>query len=329
MIISRTPFRISFFGGGTDYPVWYKEHAGAVLGATINKYCYITCRPLPPFFEHKHRIIYSQMEQVQDIDEIRHPSARETLRFMGITEGVEIHHDGDLPARTGLGSSSSFTVGLLHALYALKGMMPSKMQLALDAIHIEQERIKENIGSQDQTLAAFGGLNKIDFRGEHHIQVRPITLNRERRELLENHLMLVFTGLTRTASQIAGEQIKETRHKKRELNELYHMVDEAIDILNGDNDLLDFGKLLHESWQLKRSLTDKISTPHIDYVFETAISAGATGGKILGAGGGGFALFFVRPELQAKVKESLRGLLHVPFRFENLGSQIIFYEPGS
>ena len=327
MIISRTPFRISFFGGGTDYPVWYKENRGAVLGTTINKYCYITCRYLPPFFEHKHRIIYALMEQVQDIDEIRHPSVRETLKFIGITEGMEIHHDGDLPARTGLGSSSSFTVGLLHALYALKGMMPSKMQLALDAIHIEQERIKENVGSQDQTLAAFGGLNRIDFSGEHPIQVRPITLNRKRLELLQNHLMLVFTGFPRTASQIAGEQIKETPNKKRELNEMYHMVDEAINILNGDNDLQDFGKLLHESWQLKRSLTNKISTPYVDYAYDAAIGAGATGGKILGAGGGGFALFFVRPELQTKVKESLRGLLHVPFRFENLGSRIIFKEP--
>jgi len=270
MIISRTPFRISFFGGGTDYPAWYAENYGAVLGTTINKYCYITCRYLPPFFEHKHRIIYSQMEQVQDIDEIRHPSVRETLKFMGITEGIEIHHDGDLPARTGLGSSSSFTVGLVHALYALKGIIPSKMQLALDTIHIEQERIKENVGSQDQTLAAFGGFNRIDFNGEHHIEVRPITIKPQRLEFLENHLMLFFTGFSRTASDIAEEQIKQTPNKKRELTEMCHMVGEAINILNGDGDLSEFGKLLHESWQLKRSLTDKISTPYIDYVYETA-----------------------------------------------------------
>ncbi len=329
MLISRTPFRISFFGGGTDYPAWYQENDGAVLGTTIDKYCYITCRYLPPFFEHKHRIIYSQMERAQNIDEIRHPSARETLRFMGITEGMEIHHDGDLPARTGLGSSSSFTVGLLHALYALKGITPSKMQLALDAIHIEQEKIKENIGSQDQTLAAFGGFNRIDFSGKNNIQVRPITIKPQRLELLQDHLMLLFTGFSRTASQIAGEQIKQTPNKKRELTEMCRMVDEAINILNGNNDLLDFGKLLHESWQLKRSLTNKISTPYIDYVYEAATRAGATGGKLLGAGGAGFILFFVKPELQPEVKESLHGLLHVPFQFENLGSQIIFYEPSS
>jgi len=329
MIISRTPFRISFFGGGTDYPAWYAENSGAVLGTTINKYCYITCRYLPPFFEHKHRIIYSQMEQVQDIDEIRHPSARETLKFMGITEGIEIHHDGDLPARTGLGSSSSFTVGLVHALYALKGIIPSKMQLALDTIHIEQERIKENVGSQDQTLAAFGGFNRVDFNGEHHIEVRPITIKPQRLELLQDHLMLLFTGFSRTASQIAEEQIKQTPNKKRELTEMCRMVGEAINILNGDGDLSEFGKLLHESWQLKRSLTDRISTPYIDYVYETATLAGAAGGKLLGAGGAGFILFFVKPELQPKIKESLHGLLHVPFRFENSGSQIIFSEPNS
>lgn len=327
MIISRTPFRISFFGGGTDYPAWYRENGGAVLATTIDKYCYISCRYLPPFFEHKHHIVYSQAELVQNIDEIRHPSARETLRFMGISEGVEVHHDGDLPARTGMGSSSSFTVGLLHAFYALKGVMPSKMQLAKDAIHIEQDLIKENVGSQDQTIASFGGLNHIEFNGEHNIEVRPIIIKPQKLELLQNHLMLFFTGFSRTASQIAEEQIKKTPHKKQELTEMYHMVDEAVNILNGDNNLLEFGKLLHETWQLKRNLTNKISPPHIDYFYETAIRAGAEGGKLLGAGGGGFILFFVRPELQPKVKESLHGLLHVPFRFENLGSQIIFYNP--
>ncbi len=327
MIISRTPFRISFFGGGTDYPVWYRENSGAVLGTTIDKYCYITCRYLPPFFEHKHRIVYSQAELVQDIDEIRHPSARETLRFIGITEGMEIHHDGDLPARTGLGSSSAFTVGFLHALYALKGITPSKMQLAKEAIHIEQNMIKENVGSQDQVLAAFGSLNRVDFNGEHHIEVQPLAIKPQRLESLQNHLMLFFTGFSRTASDIAEEQIKQTPNKQQELSKMHSMVDEAINILKGDNDLLDFGKLIHESWQLKRSLTDRISTPYIDYVYDTAIRAGATGGKLLGAGGAGFILFFARPELQPKIREALSGLLHVPFRFENSGSQIIFYEP--
>jgi len=331
MIISRTPFRISFFGGGTDYPVWYRENGGAVLGTTIDKFCYITCRYLPPFFEHKYRVVYSQMELVRDIDEIRHPAVREALRFMGITDGVEIHHDGDLPARTGLGSSSSFTVGLLHAVYALKGVMPAKMQLARDAIHIEQEVLKENVGSQDQVLAAFGGLNRIDFSGEHPdnigIEIKCVTIKPQRLELLQNHLMLVFTGFSRTASEIAGEQIKQTPNRKQELSEMYRMVDEAVNILSGDGDITDFGKLLHESWQLKRSLTNKISNPYTDFLYETALRAGATGGKLLGAGGGGFMLFFVKPELQSKVRESLGNLLEVPFRFESLGSQIIFYEP--
>ncbi|MDP2729891.1 MAG: GHMP kinase [Dehalococcoidales bacterium] len=328
MIISRTPFRISFFGGGTDYPVWYEENGGAVLATTINKYCYITCRYLPPFFEHKHQVVYSIMERVQSIDEIRHPSVRETLKFMGIAEGMEIHHNGDLPARTGLGSSSSFTVGLLHALYALKGVMPSKMELALKAIQIEQEILRESVGSQDQLLAAFGGFNKIEFGEKNAFQVCPITLSSNRLELLQSHLMLIFTGFSRTASEIAGEQIKVTPNKKEELKEMYGMVDEAINILNGDSDISDFGKLLHESWQLKRSLTDKISTLYIDGIYDAAIKAGAAGGKLLGAGGGGFILFLVRPELQPRVKESLPGLLQVPFRFENSGSQIIFYEPN-
>lgn len=325
MIISRTPFRVSFFGGGTDYPAWYKENSGAVLATTIDKYCYITCRYLPPFFEHKWRIVYSQIEHVNELEEIHHPSARETLKFMGIDRGLEIHHDGDLPARTGLGSSSAFTVGLLNALYALKGYMPGKMQLAGDAICVEQEKINENVGSQDQVMAAFGGFNRIDFK-EEGFEVKPVIVCHERLESLQNHLILFFTGISRTASQIAGEQIKETPNKKRELTEMYNMVDEALKILNSDCALEDFGKLLHDSWMLKRSLTDKVSSLYIDYIYDTALKAGAVGGKILGAGGGGFILLFVKPEFQAKVKESLHGLLHVPFRFENSGSQIIYYQ---
>lgn len=328
MIISRTPFRISFFGGGTDYPVWYNEHGGAVLATSINKYCYITCRYLPPFFEHKYRIVYSKTEQTQNIFEIQHPSVKETLNFMGIDHGVEIHHDADLPARTGLGSSSAFTVGLLNALYALKGKMVTKRQLALEAIQIEQDRIKENVGSQDQTIAAFGGLNKIEFGGEQQILVQPITLNSRKCLLLQDHLMLFFTGLSRTASEIAGEQIKKTPDKKKELTRMREMVDEAIDILNGgDSDITDFGRLLHENWMIKRSLTDKISNHQIDEIYDDAINAGALGGKLLGAGGGGFILFFVEPEFQPEVKKRLKNLLYVPFKFENLGTQIIYYAP--
>lgn len=327
MIISRTPYRISFFGGGTDYPAWYEENGGTVLATTIDRYCYITCRYLPPFFEHKSRIVYSQTELVNDVDEIRHLSVRETLKFMGINQGVEIHHDGDLPSRSGLGSSSSFTVGLLNALYALKGSMPTKMQLAAEAIHIEQERIQESVGSQDQVMAAFGGLNRVDFnRGG--FQVNPVILSGERLNDIQSHLMLFFTGLSRTASQIAKNQIKAIPDKKHELSEMYRMVDEGIKILNSSTDLDDFGRLLHESWVLKRSLTSQISSLYIDYIYDSARDAGAAGGKILGAGGGGFILFFIKPELQDKVKERLSSLLHVPFKFENSGSRIIYYSGG-
>ncbi len=327
MIISRTPFRVSFFGGGTDYPAWYKENGGAVLGTTIDKYCYITCRYLPPFFEHKHRIVYSVIENVREVAEIHHASVRETIKFMDLTRGIEVHHDGDLPARSGMGSSSAFTVGLLNALYALKGYMPGKIQLAKEAIHIEQNIIKENVGSQDQVFAAIGGLRRINFSCENDFNVQPIILKPERLKMLQDHLMLFFTGFSRTASYIAAEQIKKTSDNKKELSQMLLMVDDAINILNSDQDLCDFGKLLFESWNLKRGLTSKISTPVIDFIFEKALEAGAIGGKLLGAGGGGFMLLFVKPELRPRVRESLTGILEVPFRFENHGSQIVYAEP--
>lgn len=323
MIISRTPYRVSFFGGGTDYPDWYRENGGAVLATSIDKYCYINCRYLPPFFEQKFRIVYSQMELVNDLDEIRHPSVREGLKYLEVKQGVEIHHDGDLPSRSGLGSSSSFTVGLLNALYAMKGIMPSKTQLAQDAIHVEQKIIKENVGSQDQVMSAVGGFNRVDF-SEDGFQVQPITIDKEKQQTLQSHLMLFFTGISRTASHIAGEQIHQIPNKKLELTEMYKMVDQGINILNSNSDLLDFGRLLHESWMLKRSLTEKVSTLYIDYIYDTALKAGATGGKILGAGGGGFILFFIKPELQDHLKAALSGLLNIPFQFENSGSQIIY-----
>ena len=272
MIITRTPFRISFFGGGTDYPAWYNEHGGAVLATSIDKYCYITARYLPPFFDYKYRIRYTKREETQAISEIKHPSVRECLAFLNLDRGVEIQHNSDLPARIGLGSSSSFTVCLLHALYALKGKMITKRQLALESIHIEQNRIKENVGSQDQITAAFGGLNKIEFGAQEQIQIQPITLDVEKLQFFHDHLMLFFTGFSRTASKIAGEQIKKMPGKKKELERMYEMVDEAIGILNSSgSDLTDFGKLMHESWMVKRSLTNKITTPFIDEVYETTI----------------------------------------------------------
>jgi len=328
MIISRTPFRISFFGGGTDYPAFYEENGGAVLSTSINKYCYVICRYLPPFFDYKYAIRYRKREETQSISEIKHPSVRECLNFVNLSHGVEIQHNADLPAMSGLGSSSAFTVGLLNALYALKGKMRTQRQLALDAIHVEQDRIKENVGSQDQTVAAFGGFNKIEFGGRQKITVYPIPMAKDKLDSLQNHLILFFTGSSRNASDIAGELIRKTPEKKKELKTMMGMVEEAISILNGSKGrLIDFGKLLHETWKLKRSLTPSITNSFIDEVYEAGMEAGALGGKLLGAGGGGFILFFVKPELQHNVKEKLQKLLYVPFKFENSGSQIIYYAP--
>ncbi|MHC4742384.1 MAG: GHMP family kinase ATP-binding protein, partial [Planctomycetota bacterium] len=325
MIISKTPYRISFFGGGTDYPVWYRDNGGQVLATTIDKYCYISCRYLPPFFDHKYRIVYSKLENVRHIREIQHSAVRAALEYMGIDEGVEIHHDGDLPAKTGLGSSSSFTVGLLYSLYALKGLMPTNMRLAKEAIYIERDVLNEHVGSQDQILAACGGFKKISFRGDDNFRLTPVILDRARLESLQDHIMLVFTGFTRIASMVARAQIQNTPNRKWELTTMAKMVDEALTILTEGSDILDFGRLMHESWCLKRSLTDRISNSEIDDIYERARNAGAIGGKLLGAGGGGFMIFFVEPDKQANVAEALEGHLQVPFRFDNTGSEIIFH----
>jgi D-glycero-alpha-D-manno-heptose-7-phosphate kinase len=327
MIITRTPFRISFFGGGTDYPVFYKEHGGAVLSTTINKYCYVTCRYLPPFFDHKFRIRYSIKEETQSIDDIVHPSVRECLKYMGLEKGVEIIHTGDIPAMSGIGSSSSFTVGLLNALYALRGEVVTKRRLAFDAIHVEQNMIGEPVGSQDQTAAAFGGFNHIEFGGKKDgIFVQTIPIDGEKLAYLQSCLFFYFTGYPRYASEVSKEQIVQTPKKIKELNAMKGMVDEAINILNGPIEGFNkFGKLLNESWMIKRNLTKLISNGSIDDMYQAAISAGATGGKLCGAGSGGFMLLFVEPENQAKVKEKLKDLLLVPMRFENLGSHLVFY----
>ena len=327
MVISRTPFRISFFGGGTDYPIWYRDHGGTVLGTTIDKYCYISCRYLPPFFEHRIRIVYSRIENCQRVDQIAHPAVREVLRFLGIERGVEIHHDGDLPARSGMGSSSSFTVGLLHGLYALQGTMPSKRQLALEGIRIEQDLIKESVGSQDQVLAAFGGFNHIVFAPNGEISVRPVTVSAERLKELNSHLMLFYSGIERTASDIAESYITDLNGKKSQLRIMKDLVDESISILNGRGDIAAFGALLHEAWQAKRGLSAKVSNTQVDGIYELAMANGALGGKLLGAGGGGFMLLFVPPHDQPRVRECLNDLIYVPFRFEFAGSQIIFFDP--
>jgi D-glycero-alpha-D-manno-heptose-7-phosphate kinase len=326
MIISRTPFRISFFGGGTDYPAWYLKHGGAVLATTIDKYCYITCRYLPPFFEHKYCLIYSKMEYCQAIEEIAHPAVREVLRFLGYERGLEIHHDGDLPARSGMGSSSAFTVGLLHALYALKGHIVSKKQLATESIHIEQDLLKETVGSQDQVLAAYGGLNHITFLPNGEVSVRPVTVAPERMRELNSHLMLFYTGIQRTASNVAESYVNGIEDRKRQLRIMKDLVEESVSILNSRQDINAFGELLHEAWQAKRSLSSSVSNSEVDDIFDLALSAGAVGGKLTGAGGGGFLLLFVPPSRQQQVREKLNRLIYVPFKFEFSGSQIIFFD---
>jgi D-glycero-alpha-D-manno-heptose-7-phosphate kinase len=326
MVITRTPCRISFFGGGTDYPVYYNQYGGIVLSTTINKYCYITCRDLPPFFDHVFRIRYGRQELTQTVEEIRHRSVRECLNFLNITTGIELVHTADIPAMSGIGSSSSFTVGLLNALYSLKGQRVTKRKLAFDAIEIEQQRIGEYVGSQDQIAAAFGGLNTIEFNGNNNIFVQPLTVQAEKLTLLQNKLLFYFTGFSRLANGIAEEQIRQTPNKLHELGLMKQMVTEAVSILNApDSALNDFGRLLHESWRLKRGLTNRISNGQLDQIYDKARQAGALGGKICGAGGGGFLLLYVPEERQKRVKEVLKDLLLVPFRFENLGSHVIFY----
>ncbi|MHB1947010.1 MAG: GHMP family kinase ATP-binding protein [Gammaproteobacteria bacterium] len=326
MIISRTPYRISFFGGGTDYHTWYQENGAAIFSTTINRYCYLHCRRLAPFFSHKSRIVWSKVEDVIAHQEIEHPSVRAVLEYLNITGGIEIHYLGDLPARSGLGSSSSFTVGLLNALYALNGLMSSKRELACEAIHVERNILKENVGIQDQIAAAYGGLNKIQIQMDGQFEVSPVILPDKRMKDLQDHLLMFFTGISRTASDIAGEKIKSIPQKKAELSAMQQMVDEAIRIVREDQDITNFGHLLHESWMLKRQISPSISSTLIDDIYLKARNAGALGGKLLGAGGGGFILFFVKPEDKIKVCEALKDLLLVPFAFENSGSQIIFYE---
>jgi D-glycero-alpha-D-manno-heptose-7-phosphate kinase len=328
MIITRTPLRISFFGGGTDYPVWYREHGGAVLSTAIDKCCYITSRWLPPFFEYQSRVSYSRIENVNDNHTIEHPSARECLQFLDINGGVEIHHVADLPARTGLGTSSAFTVGLLLGLYALKNQMRDKHALAVDALHVEQNLIREAVGSQDQVSAAYGGFNRINFNRDDSFEVKRVLTAPSRLAALEQNLALYFTGFSRIASEIAQEQVRVTPQRTKELETMFQMVGEAEDIVTNPHRSLDeFGRLLHEGWKVKRSLTQKITNSDINEIYDAGLDAGALGGKLLGAGGGGFLLLYVPPERRDDVRRRLKKLLCVPFAFSNRGSQVIVYEP--
>ena len=327
MIITRTPFRMSFFGGGTDLPAWYREHGGAVLSTAIDKYCYVSLRKLPPFFDYKHKIVFfSKQEAFNELDEIEHPAVRETYRFMDVQEGLVMQHDGDLPSHSGLGSSSAFTVGLLHALYALRGKMASKKRLALEAIHIEQNMIGEAVGSQDQVASAFGGLNKIIFSAQSNIEVKPFVISAEKSTYLQSCLMLFFTGFARFAVEIEQDKLRQLERNKHALSLMQSIVEAASDILDGDiSGYDDFGALLNETWLLKKRLSKKVSTNAIDEIYARAMNSGALGGKILGAGGGGFILFFVRPEDRERLQQGLSPLLHVPFRFDTLGSQVIYF----
>lgn len=328
MIISQTPVRISFLGGGTDYPDYYREHGGATLAVSINKYNLVTVHPLTRFSDHALRVHYSQVETVRHLDEIQHPSARECLRFMGIESGIEIHYVADLPARTGLGSSSSATVGLLHALHAFKGEMVSREQLAAEAVHVEQNMVGERVGSQDQYACAMGGLRHYEF-GAGGVRVNSVVLNASRLTALQDKLILLYTGIQRHAHEVLDEQLQRTSTgaNTADLGQLKALVDQGINAICQQQNLRLFGELLHEGWQLKRRLSSKISTDWIDQVYARALTAGAVGGKLLGAGSGGFLLLYVEPEDQPAVCAALPELRRCEFAFEDLGTQLIFYRP--
>lgn len=328
MIISKTPFRMSLFGGGTDYPDWYRENGGSVIGTTIDKYCYLSVRYLPPFFEHKHRVVWSNIELIDQIEEIRHPAVRAILGEMDFEKGLEISYNADLPARSGLGTSSSFCVGLLNALSALNGQMISKKKLADEAIRIEQHVMKEAVGSQDQIWAAYGGFNRIDFQQDGGYDVAPLIMNPNSKNALQSSLMLFFTGFSRYASQLAQKQIENFDKKKNELSTLGQMTDQVASLLGGSSDpVSEIGALMHESWCLKRDLAEGVTTPAVDGIYEAGREAGALGGKLLGAGGGGFMLFMVKPEDRQKLRERLKDLIHVSFEFDTGGSKIVVFEP--
>ena len=323
MIITRTPFRMSFFGGGTDMAAFYKEYGGAVLSTTFDKYCYVNIRHLPRFFDYRTHLTYSKTEYVNQVDEIQHPLIREAMRFLDIRE-IRLMYDADLPARSGLGTSSSFAVGMLNAFYALKGKRVDSRRLADEAIYLERELCHEAGGVQDQIAAAYGGLNRIDM--DHNgYTVKPIVLSNQRKKQLNENLLLFFTGFSRFSADIQKKTEENIDQKKQQLLEMKAMVDEAESILISKEDLSAFGRLLDVSWRLKRSLSASISTDVIDEVYAAAIRAGALGGKLLGAGGGGFLLFYVEKERQLAVRQALQELLYVPFLFETAGPQVVHY----
>ena len=324
MIISRTPFRISFFGGGTDYPEHFTKHGGAVLGTAIDKFAYLSATPLySKLFDYRIRLAYREVECVNHLDEIRHAPLRECLRLFGITEDIEIDYTAELPSSTGLGTSSSFVVGVLNTLHAFCGRMVHPLELAYRAIEIEREVLGEAVGCQDQTFAAMGGFNLIEFRGARDIVVHRLPLSAGRLAEFQEHLLLVYTGIRRRASQVAAQQVQKIDRNQAQLTRMRRLVDEGYAVLTGGASLAEFGRLLHEGWMLKNSLCDSVSNSAIDQIYRSGLQAGALGGKLLGAGGGGFVLFFVPPERRAAVLRALGPLETIPIGINAAGTQIL------
>lgn len=326
MIITKTPFRMSFFGGGTDMPAFFNEHGGSVISTTFDKYCYVNVRHLPRFFDYSTELSYSKTERVTDVNEIQHPAIREAMKFLDMHE-IRLTYEADLPARSGLGTSSSFAVGMLSAFYALKGKYADKNKLAKEAIYLERELCNEAGGWQDQIAAAYGGLNRINFNPDG-FTVDPIIISTERKREFNRNLMLFFTGFTHFSSEVQATINVADKTKQR--LEMLALVDEAQNILTDKNaDLNEFGRMLDTTWKLKRQTGAKISTDSIDMLYDKGMKAGALGGKLLGAGGGGFLLFYVEPDKQQYVRDALADLMYVPFEFENGGTRVIHFTPES
>lgn len=328
MIITKTPFRMSFFGGGTDMEEFFNEYGGAVLSTTFDKYCYVNVRHLPRFFDYSTELSYAKTERVSDVNEIQHPAIRNAMKMLDMHE-IRLTYEADLPARSGLGTSSSFAVGMLNAFYALKGKYADKKKLAGDAIYLERVLCNEAGGWQDQIAAAYGGLNRINFNSNGY-EVLPIIISPDRKKQLNNNLMMFFTGFTRFSSEVQKANASDKKDKTAQLKEMLSLVDDAEKILTDKTvDLNEFGRLLDHTWKLKRQTGAAVSTDNIDVLYDKGIKAGALGGKLLGAGGGGFLVFYVEPEYQKQVKEAMSELLYVPFEFENGGTRVIHYTPES
>lgn len=326
MIITRTPFRMSFFGGGTDMKEFFNEHGGAVISTTFDKYCYVTVRHLPPFFDFKNELTYSKIERTSTTEEIIHPAIRNAMQYLNMND-IRLTYEADLPARSGLGTSSSFAVGMLNAFHSLNGVYASKKQLADEAIHLERDLCNEAGGWQDQIAASFGGFNRIDF-SDNSYEVAPIIISKQKKEQLNNNLMMFFTGFTRFSSDVQKANASGKIDKTQQKLEMLRLVDEAEKVLqNKESNLDDFGYLLNTTWNLKRQTGSAISTNSIDELYDKGIKAGALGGKLLGAGGGGFLVFYVTPEKQESVRHAMQDLLYIPFKFENNGTKVIYYVP--